>query len=296
MTVLRIGVVLALILLCAAPAAEAQLTAAKDHAVVYGHIHLQPTSNAEHMKFWIQTLGGVRFAMSPSLPETANAPYAKFPNFMIHVAREKKPKSGTKGTLLDHVAFTVPSVRAMAARVRAAGYPIVTKTEVGAIYTVTDDIAFNTDLKANVAFTLGPDDVLVEFVEQPRLAVPISFDHVHLLGSNLDERRAWYTRLLGPDATLSRRGTYDAIDLPAVPGALTFSRATTPVVTTRGSVIDHIGFEVKDHGAFVTHLRALGMTIDPGGPAYHEPSGIRFAVFTDPWGLGIEATEGAARK
>lgn len=107
---------------------------------------------------------------------------------------------------------------------------------------------------------------------------------------------AGHTRTVGPDATLSKHGTYDAIDLPAVPGALTFSRATTPVVTTRGSVIDHIGFEVKDHGAFVTHLRALGMTIDPGGPAYHEPSGIRFAVFTDPWGLGIEATEGAARK
>lgn len=296
MKVVRIGEILALMLLCAAPVAEAQLTAAKDHAVVYGHIHLQPTSNAEHMKFWIQTLGGTHFMMSPSLPETAIAPYAKFPNFMIHVAREKKPKSGTKGTLLDHVAFQVPSVRAMVARLRAAGYPIVTKTEVGAIYEVKGDIAFNTDLKANVAFTLGPDDVLVEFVEQPRLAVPISFDHVHLLGSNLDEMRAWYKKLLGPDATLSKHGTYDAIGLPAVPGALTFSRAATPVVTTRGSVIDHIGFEVKDHGAFVAHLRALGMTIDPGGPGYHEPSGIRFAVFTDPWGVGIEATEGAAKK
>ena len=46
---------------CAAPAVEAQLTVAKDHAVVFGHIHLQPTSHAEHTKFWIQTLGGAHF-------------------------------------------------------------------------------------------------------------------------------------------------------------------------------------------------------------------------------------------
>src|SRR5690242_9327340 len=136
MRVVRIGRVFSFILLCAAPAAEAQLTAAKDHAVVYGHIHLQPTSNAEHTKFWIQTLGGEHFVMSPSLPETMSAPYTKFPNLMIHVAREKKPKSGTKGTMLDHVAFQVPSVAAMVAKVRAAGYPIVTATEVGAKYKV----------------------------------------------------------------------------------------------------------------------------------------------------------------
>jgi catechol 2,3-dioxygenase-like lactoylglutathione lyase family enzyme len=296
MNAVRLGSLLALFMHCAAPAARAQLTAAKDHAVVFGHIHLQPTSNAEHTKFWIQTLGGTHFDMSPSLPETLSAPYAKFPNFMIHVAREKKPKSGTKGTLLDHVAFQVPSVRAMVAKVRAAGYPIVTTREVGTIYKVRDDIAFNTDLQANVAFTLGPDEVLVEFVEIPGLGVPIAFDHIHLLGSNLDEMRAWYIKMLGPDATLSKHGTYDAIDLPAVPGALTFSRATTPVVTTRGSIIDHIGFEVQDHAAFVKHLQAIGLTIQPGGPAYHAPSGIRFAQIDDPWGVGIEATEGAARK
>jgi catechol 2,3-dioxygenase-like lactoylglutathione lyase family enzyme len=296
MTAVRIGAVLALFLLCHTPAAEAQLTAAKDHAVVYGHIHLQPTSNAEHAKFWIETLGGVHFDMSPSLPETLIAPYTKFPNLLIHVAREKKPRSGTKGTMLDHVAFQVPSVRAMVAKVRAAGYPIVTKAEVGTLYTVKDDIAFNTDFGANVAFTLGPDDILVEFVEKPRLAVPISFDHVHLLGSNLDEMRAWYIKMLGPDATLSKHGSYDAIDLPAVPWALTFSRATRPVVTTRGSVVDHIGFEVKDHATFVKHLQEMGVTFDPGGPGYHEPSAMRYAVFTDPWGIGVEATEGAVRK
>ena len=296
MNVARIGRGFALFLLGAAPAAEAQLTAARDHAVVYGHIHLQPTSNEEHTKFWLQTLGGVHFDMSPSLPETLSAPYTKFPNLMIHVAREKKPKTGTKGTLLDHVAFKVPSVRAMVAKVRAAGYPIVTTSEVGTKYKVTDDIAFSTDLKTSVAFTLGPDAVLVEFVEVPGLPVPISFDHVHLLGSNLDEMRAWYIKMLGPEATPSKHGTYDAIDLPAVPGALTFSRATTAVVTTRGSVIDHIGFEVKDHGAFVKRVQAMGITIDPGGPGYHEPSGIRYAVFTDPWGIGVEATEGAAKK
>jgi hypothetical protein len=38
--------------------ASAQLLAAKDGPVVYGHHHLNVTSIDAHKKFWVETLGG----------------------------------------------------------------------------------------------------------------------------------------------------------------------------------------------------------------------------------------------
>jgi hypothetical protein len=38
--------------------ASAQLVAAKDGPVVYGHHHLNVTSIDAHKKFWVDTLGG----------------------------------------------------------------------------------------------------------------------------------------------------------------------------------------------------------------------------------------------
>ena len=44
--------VLAVLVLAPAPNASAQLLAAKDGPIVYGHHHLVVTDVAEHKKFW----------------------------------------------------------------------------------------------------------------------------------------------------------------------------------------------------------------------------------------------------
>ena len=38
--------------------ASAQLTKAKDHRFVFGHLHVHPTSAEAHKKFWVEILGG----------------------------------------------------------------------------------------------------------------------------------------------------------------------------------------------------------------------------------------------
>jgi hypothetical protein len=59
MSRLRALVVLAVFVLVPAQRASAQLLAAKDGPIVYGHHHLVVTNVADHKKFWVDTLGGV---------------------------------------------------------------------------------------------------------------------------------------------------------------------------------------------------------------------------------------------
>ena len=73
----------------------AQLTAAKDGPVVYGHHHFNVTSVDEHMKFWVDTLGG------DTVP-FGNGQLVKYPNVLVAL-REQAPTGGTKGTLATAV-------------------------------------------------------------------------------------------------------------------------------------------------------------------------------------------------
>src|SRR5882672_2076726 len=100
------------------PAASAQLTAAKDGPVVYGHHHLNVTSIDEHKKFWVNTLGGKSVKVGTSPNEIV-----MFPNVLIFL-RQQAPTGGTKGTTVNHLAFAVTNLRGTVDKAKAAGYRI----------------------------------------------------------------------------------------------------------------------------------------------------------------------------
>jgi catechol 2,3-dioxygenase-like lactoylglutathione lyase family enzyme len=263
----------------AAPA-SAQLLAAKDGPIVYGHHHLNVTSIDAHKKFWVDTLGGKTVKVGTSPNEVV-----AFPNVLIFL-RQQAPTGGTKGTTVNHVAFAVKDVRAMKNKAKAAGYPIVTMQEAGAGDVVTDDISFNKEQQSYSAFVMGPDDIKVQLFEVKSLATPIALHHVHFAGP-ATEMRDWYVKVFG--AKPGTRGVYVTADLPGVD--LSFSPSATPVVPTKGHVLDHIGFEVKDLAAFLTKLEGMG--IKPDQPIRSIPAmGISIAFITDPWGTYIELTDG----
>jgi len=56
-------------------------------------------------------------------------------------------------------------------------------------------------------------------------------------------------------------------------------------------VLDHIGFDVKDHAAFVKKLEADGIKLDE--PVRKVPTGSTITYITDPWGTRIEIVERA---
>jgi catechol 2,3-dioxygenase-like lactoylglutathione lyase family enzyme len=268
-----------LALLSAAPA-SAQLLAAKDGPIVYGHHHLNVTSIDAHKKFWVEALGGkpVKVGTSPN-------EIVMFPNVLVFL-RQQAPTGGTKGTTVNHIAFAVTNVRRAVDKARAAGYPIVTREEAGANDVVTDDISFNKEQGSYSAFVMGPDDIKVQLFEVKTNATPIALHHVHFAGPPA-EMRDWYVKVFG--ARPGTRGIYVTADLPGVD--LSFSAAAAPAVGTRGRVLDHIGFEVKDLVAFCGKLEAMGVKIDR--PPNKIPAlNVTVAFITDPWGTSIELTEG----
>ena len=268
----------ALFVLAVAPVALAQLTAASQGPIVYGHHHLTVTSIDEHKKFWVDTLGG-------ELVTLGNLEIVRFPNVLVFM-RERAPTGGTKGTTVNHIGFSVPSTRSMVETVRGAGYPIVTRAELPPALAVEDGLAHIADQDTYIAYTMAPDDVKVEFVENRAQTQPIALHHIHFAGP-VDEMKAWYVKTF--NAVPGMRGSFEAADLPGV--NLTYSPSDETPVGTRGRSLDHIGFEVDNLEAFWRQLEAQGVTFDR---PYTEVAALNLAsaFFTDPFGTYIELTEG----
>ena len=261
-------------------AAYAQLTLAKDNAIVYGHHHIAASDPAAHIKFFVEALGGTKTTFGPNALEIV-----KFPNVLIFF-RTQKPTGGTKGTTVDHIGFSVPDLKAAVARIKAAGYPMITRSEVAATQQVVDDIA-PIDANVSIAFAMGPDDVKVEIVQQTQQKTPVALHHVHFFGQQNTEMQAWYAKVFSATPRAGRN--FPAADLPGV--ALNFSPSPTAVVGTSGRSLDHIGFEIKDLDAFCKKLEAMGIKLNV---SYRkaEALGLGVAFVTDPWGTSIELNEG----
>jgi catechol 2,3-dioxygenase-like lactoylglutathione lyase family enzyme len=266
---------------CAVNAA-AQLIAAKDGPIVYGHHHLNTANVAAQKKFFVDTLGGKAITIG-----TNNTEIVEFPNVLIFFRANQAPTGGTRGTTVNHIGFSVPNLRQMVDKVKANGYQMITSSEAPG-REVKDDIAGPLQPGgASIAFALGPDDVKVEFLEAKQQTIPITLNHVHFFNPKNTEMQAWYVKTFG--AKPRNGGAFPAGDLPGV--ALNFSPSAEPVVATQGRALDHIGFEVKDLEAFCKKLEADGIKL--AVPYRKVPAlGIAIAFITDPWGTYIEMTEG----
>jgi catechol 2,3-dioxygenase-like lactoylglutathione lyase family enzyme len=271
---------IALLLLCSPSRSSAQLLAAKDGPIVYGHHHLAVSDVEAHKKFWVATLGGTVVRLD------SGTEAIRFPNVLI-LMRAQKPTGGTKGTSVNHIGFSVPNLRPVVDRIKANGYRMVTRTEVAETQAVVDDIAV-INPTVSIAFAMGPDDVKVELVENRAQTLPIALHHVHFFGPQNAEMQAWYARVFGAKPRAGG-GAFLSSDLPGV--TLNFTPSTEPVVGTRGRAIDHIGFEVDNLEAFCKKLQADGIMLDV---TYRQvpKTDIWIAFITDPWGTSIELSEG----
>ena len=257
----------------------AQLNAAKEGPVVYGHHHLNVTNVDEQMKFWVDTLGGATASFG-------SGQLVRFPNVHILLS-ERTPTGGTKGTTVNHIGFWVPSVSDALAAVRAAGYPIVTREELPPALEVKDDMAYIANQDTYVAFVMAPDDIKVELVENRTQTDPVALHHIHFSTHDVDAMKTWYVRTFNAEGGM--RGSFEAADLPGV--NLTFSNAAEAPEGTQGRSLDHIGFEIDGLEAFCRRLEGMGVTFDR---PYREIEGLGIAIafFTDPFGTYIELTEG----
>jgi len=279
---------LALSLLAVAPSASAQLLAAKDGPVVYGHHHINTMNAEEQKKFFVNALGGTRITVG-----TDHREIVKFPNVLIFFAN-RAPEGGTKGTTANHIGFSVPNIREAVAKIKANGYPMVTKSEAPAGREIKDDVAAPAQPGgASIAFAMGPDEVKVELVEAKEQTAPIQLHHIHFFSQQNMQMREWYAKTFGAKLRPPNpAAAFVTADLPGV--ALNFTPSPDPVVGTQGRAVDHVGFEVKNLEAFTKKLEADGIKLER---PYTKVAAldISIAFIKDPWGTYIELTEGLDR-
>jgi catechol 2,3-dioxygenase-like lactoylglutathione lyase family enzyme len=242
------------------------------------------TSVEDHKKFWAGALGGVVTQVG-----TNNAEIVKFPNALLFM-RAQKPSGGTKGSTLDHIAFSVKNLRQVVDRIKTGGFRVVTAAEAPPNITVKDDIGVvEGGPVSGIAYALAPDDVKVELVEMKAQSAPVISHHIHFFGAQ-KEMQAWYMKTFGAKEVASANpAAFVSAGLPGL--VMNFAPSPTPVVGTQGRALDHIGFEVKNLEAFTKNLEAQGIKL--AVPYRQVPAlGVAIAFFTDPWGTYIELTEG----
>jgi catechol 2,3-dioxygenase-like lactoylglutathione lyase family enzyme len=182
---------------------------------------------------------------------------------------------GTVGTVINHVGFVVPNVQAAVAKLKDLNVTIATG-------------ANSINGRLDQAFVTTPDGLKLEFLEDNNQKVPIRSHHVHfyVAESAIPDMQVWYGRFFG--AKPGMRGRYRVAEVPGA--TLTFTKSDIPTVTTKGHVLDHIGFDVLDIAAALKKLEADG--IEPVAPAVKNPAnGVWIAFIHDPWGTYIELNQ-----
>jgi catechol 2,3-dioxygenase-like lactoylglutathione lyase family enzyme len=249
-----------------ASAAAAQPAPFNDAGVTMGHWHIASKDLEANKKLFL-AMGGKLFMPGGNT-------LIMFPGLYINLnLGTEKGEGGTQGSVINHVGFIVDNVQARVAQWKAAGVPVIP----------------GNNNRLDQAFVETPDGVRIEILEEKTQSMPVRNEHVHfsLPEAEIPKAQAWYARTFG-GKTGTRNGA-PVVDLPGV--QLRFAKADTKQVPTRGRVLDHIGFDVKNHAAFVKRLEAEGIKLDE--PVRKSSSGNTITYITDPWGTRIEIVERA---
>jgi catechol 2,3-dioxygenase-like lactoylglutathione lyase family enzyme len=182
------------------------------------------------------------------------------------------PTGGTDGSVVNHVGFVVQNVQDVVGKWKAAGVPVQPGNHG----------------RADQAWVTTTDGLRVEILEDKTQTVPIRHEHVHLYlpEAVIPQAQAWYVKHFG-----AKPGTRNNNPVADIPGAqLRFAKTDKLLPTTKGRVLDHIGFDVKDLQAFLKRLESEGVKIDrPYTP--NPQTGDALAFIYDPWGTYIELNE-----
>jgi predicted enzyme related to lactoylglutathione lyase len=250
----------------AAGSATAQPAPFNEAGVTMGHWHIISKDVEANKKVFLG-MGGKLFMPGGN-------PLMMFPGVYINLnLGTEKGEGGTQGSVVNHVGFIVDNVQQRVAQWKAAGVPVLP----------------GTNNRPDQAFVVTPDGVRMEILEDKTQTVLIRNEHVHffLPEADIAKAQAWYAKTFGGKA--GTRNNAAVVDLPGV--QLRFAKADTAQAPTRGRILDHIGFDVKDHAAFVQKIQAEGIKLDE--PPRQVPNGSKITYITDAWGTRIEIIERA---
>ena len=234
--------------------------------VTMGHWHIASKDVEANKKLFL--------AMGGKLYMPGGNPVIMFPGLYINLnLGTEKGDGATQGSVVNHVGFIVNNVQQRVAQWKAAGVTVLP----------------GGNNRLDQAYVVTPDGVRIEILEDKTQSMPVRNEHIHLslTEAEIPKAQAWYAKTFGGKA--GTRNDAPVVDLPGV--QLRFAKADTKQVPTRGRVLDHIGFDVKDHAAFVKTIEAAGIKLDE--PVRKGPTGNTITYITDPWGTRIEIVQRA---
>ena len=246
--------------------AAAQPAPFNEIGVTMGHWHIA-SKDVEANKKLFRAMGGKLFMPGGN-------PLIMFPGLYINLnLGTEKGDGGTEGSVVNHVGFIVNNVQERVAQWKAAGVAVLP----------------GNNNRLDQAYVVTPDGVRIEILEDKTQPMPIRHEHVHLSLTEADvpKAQAWYAETFGGKA--GTRNGAPIVDLPGV--QLRFATVDAKQAATKGRVLDHIGFDVKDIGAFVKKIEAEGIKLDDMPRKVANGSSIVY--ITDPWGTRIEIIERA---
>ena len=268
------------------PLLVAQTAPPNATGISMGHIHLVVPDPAAMQKTWVDVMGGTPLTAGPLT-------MVKFPNVFVIITggANAAGREGTNGSVVNHVGFSVKSYAATKAKAEMAGLAV-------------------RELTPNQqAFVTFPGNVTVEIQEDTSIKSESEFSHFHLSVTDPNAARAWYIKTFGGEEGERRPrvkgakipgGFVDFLGAGGVGGRGRGGDAAAtpppPPAPSKGRVLDHIGFEVKDLKAFTEHLTADGQKLDVPLTDATARMGLKIAFTTDPNGTYIELTEGLAAK
>lgn len=269
---------------CGHVALRAQVAEPNAAGVAMGHVHYVVKDVAASRAFWL-ALGG------RALPPSGGTERIAFPDVAVHLTAGT-PAGGSDGAVVNHVAFRVPSF----ASVEAAGLKVTRLQDFPGVGSTNspdgERIELFEDAATNLTFTpdVGPA-VGIAMRHQRPVGRPIAFHHIHLYlpdDAAVSAAKAWYAKVFG--GVTGKRSRYDAVDLPGV--NFNFSVGPKAVGPTRGRVLDHLAFHIRDLAGLCARMAKAGEVLErPCGAA----AGVPGVFLTDPWGTSIELTEPSAR-
>ena len=254
--------VLMLVSSLAAGTAAAQPAPFNEAGVTMGHWHLISKDVETNKKFFL-AMGGRLY--------NPGQPLMMFPGLYINLLLGmEQGEGGTVGSVVNHVGFSVDNVQRRVAEWKAKGVTVLP----------------GNNGRTDQAFVETADGVRIEILEDKTQAVPIRTDHVHFAMTDADIPKAvaWYAKVFGGKTGVRNNGP--VVDLPGV--QLRFLKVDAKQAPTRHRILDHIGFDVKDHPAFVKRLQEQGIMLDEP-PRKGGANTITY--ITDPWGTRIEIIE-----
>ena len=247
---------------------SAQLAPPNEAGVSFAHVHLSVSNIELHKTLWADLFEG-------ELIEKEGYAAVRIPGALIFFT-DRAPTAPSVGTAVNHFGFKVRDLPGVLSKWRALSY------EVDAEFTGGEGLP--------QAYITMPNGARVELTGDTELSVATEMHHVHFYTPEYQNVLSWYLDILG--GARRTRGTIEStMDVPGTNLSFGDSEAVAP---TKGTAVDHVGFEVEDIMAFAEILKDKGVEFEVE-PFHVESLDIWVGFFVDPAGARIEISQGLDR-